>query len=513
MATMSKSKSWVAREGLREKGQFWTPQWVARPMVRYAVSRQGKIFDPAVGAGAFARALKDLLPDAPLRSRFFGCEIDPEALAQSGENDLQATDLGSVEVKDFLRTESVPSDAGIVANPPYIRHHRMSGEDKARFQELAYLSLRQKIDGRAGIHVFFLIHALALLGEGQKLSFIVPADIAEGVFATPLWTWILGRFRLDAVVRFEHKATPFPGVDTNPLVLFLRNERPGETFVQATCSEAGSADLDEWVSRGLPGIGFPSLSLRSASVQSAATRGVGRDEVSDDDSAVPLSQFATTLRGIATGANEFFFMTRARMLELKLPTSYFVRAVGRTRDVQQETLGKASLDELDEKGTPTFLLSISDRTRESLPRTLNTYLDSGEQEDLHLRSLISQRRPWFRMEVRRPPAFLFAYLGRRNARFIRNESGAVPLTGFLCVYPKYDDEEFTQSLWRVLQDTRTVSQLSKVGKSYGGGAIKVEPRALSRLPIPMEVLKEHGLDRWLDHLSPGLGAQAPLRRR
>lgn len=38
------------------------------------------------------------------------------------------------------------------------------------------------------------------------------------------------------------------------------------------------------------------------------------------------------------------------------------------------------------------------------------------------------------MEQREVPPILFAYLGRRNTRFILNEAGILPLTGFLCVY-------------------------------------------------------------------------------
>jgi hypothetical protein len=97
------------------------------------------------------------------------------------------------------------------------------------------------------------------------------------------------------------------------------------------------------------------------------------------------------------------------------------------------------------------------------------------------------------METRRVPPFLFAYLGRRKARFVRNLAGVVPLTGFLCIYPHNDDTEFIEKLWRVLQNPLTTANLSIVGKSYGSGAIKVEPRALERLPLPSSVLSDAGL--------------------
>lgn len=89
---------------------------------------------------------------------------------------------------------------------------------------------------------------------------------------------------------------------------------------------------------------------------------------------------------------------------------------------------------------------------------------------------------------------MFAYLGRRNTRFIRNRAGVVPLTCLLCIYPKFSDDNFVERLWRVLSAPDTVANLKKVGKSYGGGAIKVEPRALERLPLPEHLVIEQRLE-------------------
>lgn len=94
------------------------------------------------------------------------------------------------------------------------------------------------------------------------------------------------------------------------------------------------------------------------------------------------------------------------------------------------------------------------------------------------------------MEARRVPPFLFAYLGRRNARFIRNAAGVIPLIGFLCVYPRSLAEHEFGNLSRVLNHPATLENLRLVAKSYGGEAIKVEPRALERLCIPEIAFRE-----------------------
>jgi hypothetical protein len=221
--------------------------------------------------------------------------------------------------------------------------------------------------------------------------------------------------------------------------------------------------------------------------------GLSRPPHQGEEGGAVLGDFAKVLRGIATGDNEFFFHTRAQARDLGLPERLLVRALGRTRDLvgAPDVVDRATLDALDAAGRPTYLFAPDGRPLEAFPPSVQAWLREGERRGLPARSLLGMRRPWYKMETRVPPAFLFAYLGRRSARFVRNLAGVVPLTGFLCVQPREGVCE--EALWRVLQDPRTVANLARVGKSYGGGALKVEPRALGRLPLPRVVLREVGL--------------------
>jgi len=209
---------------------------------------------------------------------------------------------------------------------------------------------------------------------------------------------------------------------------------------------------------------------------------------------IPLSHFARVVRGIATGANEFFFLTQQQVKSLELDSRFFIRAVGRTRDCREDVLRSFKLEQLERDGRPTWLLNLDNTPKDRLPASLQAYLKSGERQKLNLRPLIQSRRPWYKMELRTPPPILFAYLGRRDCRFILNEAGVVPLTGFLCVYPWDEGREATKRLWRALNHPDTIRNLAFAGKSYGGGALKVEPRQLDGLEIPLSVLKEVSLE-------------------
>ncbi|NJM54029.1 MAG: hypothetical protein HC846_11975 [Blastocatellia bacterium] len=67
------------------------------------------------------------------------------------------------------------------------------------------------------------------------------------------------------------------------------------------------------------------------------------------------------------------------------------------------------------------------------------------------------------------------------------------MTSFLCVYPKKENKEFIENLWQVLRHPETLSNLSLIGKSYGSGAIKVEPRSLEKLPLSKKLLIKYNL--------------------
>ncbi|MDD5296319.1 MAG: N-6 DNA methylase [Rhodocyclaceae bacterium] len=490
------------REKLRQKGQFWTPDWVAEAMCAYAL-RDGSpiLFDPAVGAGAFFRAGKKVAQERHQEIALTGMEIDPKVLHEAIRHGLVANDLAGVTLGDFVFQPPERLMTAIVANPPYLRHHRISAADKEKLKLLAQGTLGKALDGRAGLHIFFLIRALSLLEEDGRLAFIMPADTCEGKSAPELWRWIGGNFCLDAVIAFAPDASPFPGVDTNPLIFFIRKSAPKERFHWALCREPRTDALLDWVRSG-----FDSqeneLGVVERELIEGLQTGLSRPPVVCDGSKYVLGDFVRVVRGIATGANDFFFLTADRAAELGIPKKYLLRAVGRTRDIPGTEVSEDTLRTLEREGRPTWLLALDGEPASRFPEAVRHYLIEGEIQGLPNRSLISQRKPWYKMEKREAPPFLFSYLGRRNSRFIRNRAGVLPLTGFLCVYPLNSDPNFVETVWTILNDPDTVANLARIGKSYGGGAVKVEPRSLEKLPIPAHVLEKVGMSAQLRLFQP-----------
>lgn len=477
-----------SREELRDLGQFWTPRWVAKAMVAYFLDgKQKELFDPAVGTGAFYSALKEV--DEKKIIKFYGTDID-QGIIDYGFSENIFDNNSKIEIRDFIINPPERVFPAIIANPPYIRHHRLSVDTKKLLQQISYKYTGSNIDGRAGIHIYFLIQSLGLLSDKGKLAFIMPADTCEGVFAKKLWDWIGTNYRIEKVITFESGATPFPNIDTNAVIFFI-SKNPKQSSLEWIRVKKESDQLLNYLLH--KNCDFSDLEIIKRDTKEALFTGLSRQPTEKSQYRYKLSDFAKVIRGIASGANDYFFITKQKAEELGIPNKYFKLALGRTRDVEGNIITATDLEKLEEKGRPTLLLSLDNQRKEDLPKSLRDYIEMGEKNNLHHKALISTRKPWYKMEKRESPKFLFAYLGRRNARFVMNQANVVPLTGFLCVYPLSDDEKYINKLWHILNNPKTISNLKLVGKSYGSGAVKVEPKSLANLPIPEEIVEQLGI--------------------
>ncbi len=470
---------------VRELGQVWTPAWVADTMAAYAMSGGAQaLFDPACGTGSLLAAGKRIAAARRVTVQIEGMDLDARVLDGFERQGLDQNDCDRMSIGDYLASPPNSLYPAIVVNPPYVRHHRIGEHRKRELQSMVLETIGRRLDARAGLQVYFLIQCLKQLAPGGRLAFLVSSDICEGVFSRPLWDWVLTHYRLDAVLRFSQDASPFPNADTNALLFFIQNAKPNPEFVWARCLGENPSALRTWAENGfeVPSDGL--LESQTRTISEAAITGLSRPPTTQI-TAFRLHDVASVIRGIATGANDFFLMTREEAAQRNIPSAFLKPCLSRVRDLDGDRITQECLDRLERKGRPTQLLDIPAIPFGELPIGVQDWIKEGESVAFHTRPLIRTRKPWYRMEQRKVPPLLFAYLGRRDCRFILNDAGVVPLSCLLCVYPKHAS---ATRLWEALNRPETIANLASVGKRYGGGAIKVEPRGLENLPIPDEIM-------------------------
>src|SRR5579859_2359711 len=219
--------AWMEREELREKGQFWTPPWLAKIMALWVAEKQpNTLFDPAVGPGTFFAAARSV----GYTGQFEGFELHETAFADGEKLRLTRNDFSRIEIGDFISSRFTRTFPAIISNPPYIRHHRLGEQRKIELRTIAERVLGFALDGRVGLHVYFLLKCLEHLSVSGRLAFLLPADVCEGISSRALWNRLCERYRLEAILTFDKSAAPFPQVDTNAMVFLLSHSAPSRHF-------------------------------------------------------------------------------------------------------------------------------------------------------------------------------------------------------------------------------------------------------------------------------------------
>jgi adenine-specific DNA-methyltransferase len=201
-------------------------------------------------------------------------------------------------------------------------------------------------------------------------------------------------------------------------------------------------------------------------------------------------------RGIATGANEFFILTREAAYRHELPQQ-FLRPILPSPRYLSEKIISANADGFPDLPRQYVLLDCGlppEQVKANYP-ALFAYFAEGRMKGLDQRYLATKRSPWYRQEQRPVPPFLCTYMGRDVAkrgpfRFFWNQSQALATNVYLLLYPRATFVEALQAdralYAEVFAQLQSIdfNHLIDGGRVYGGALHKIEPRELSRVALP-----------------------------
>ena len=506
-AELDAEKSAAERNRL---GQFATPTGLALDIAQYAVEQLPKreslhFLDPAIGTGAFYSALVRAVPKKRI-AEAVGFEIDPHY--QKPATKLWARSRLKIKAGDFTRQKPEPRFNLIICNPPYVRHHHLSNEDKARLQHKTIEASAMRLSGLAGLYCHFLGQSHTWLAPGGIGGWLIPSEFMDVNYGQAVRQYLLSKVTLLHIHRFDPADVQFADALVSSAVVWFRNETPppnhavrftfGGTLHAPTVSKSvASAELEresKW-SR------FPASDVRVT----------GTDAL--------LSDFFKVKRGLATGDNKFFILSRAEIAARHLPIEVFRPILPSARYIPDDVI------EADRNGWPVierqlFVLDSKLDQGEIQTRypTLAAYLADGIAAGMNERYLCAHRKPWYSQENRPAAPIVCTYIGRgdtksgRPFRFLLNESQATVSNVYLAMYPTPllakalgADPTLLRRVWEALNRI-TPDRLLAEGRVYGGGMHKLEPRELSNLPVPEIAAMLYSGDR----AAAGIEAQPDL---
>lgn len=470
-----------------ESGQFATPPLVAEDVMSFALSlhreRTVRFLEPSCGSGAFFWALLALSKDVEL-AEAVGVELD-ERFANTAKELWGGAGFNVVE-GDFLdRSRKLEGNFSLlVANPPYVRHHHLSGDQKVACQERVKRELDLKASGLSGLYVYFLLLSHRLLSPGAISAWLIPSEFLDTNYGRSVRQYLAERVTLNRIHRFDPEGRQFDDALVTSAVVVFTNRRPAEGHL-VEFSQGGTTVEPERVWR------YDQQSLDPTQKWGARFS----DRGSNEPKLFPrFDEFFKIRRGIATGDNGFFILPRERIESLGIKRENVTPMIPAPRYVKQEVVessdgGYPLLDDQIAVLQPSA--NSIDELRESDP-ALADYLGGVGEKTLDA-YLVKSRKVWFKVERRDPAPILLTYMGRGSAkndrpfRFILNKSQAVATNMYLMLYPVgaladalSTNQVSMERVFDVLLSI-TAEELLDGGRVYGGGLRKIEPKELAAM--------------------------------
>jgi adenine-specific DNA-methyltransferase len=447
-------------------GQYFTESRVAEFMIQWvAAGNPSSIYDPAFGLGAFYDAAKAL----GFHGDFMGAEID-QIILSFFQNKTNAFKL-SIEQTDYLSLWGRTHNA-IVCNPPYMRFQKFKGREKV-FEDFQS-NLGIKLSGYTNIASAFLVKSIHELSFGGRLAYIMPLEFLNTGYGTIVKELLIKDGGLRTIIKLDCERDVFPEVTTSiGIILFekRKSSAPTKFFVVKNLSELGQLIEKESVSP---------ISQSNLSPKEKWLMRFEKNTSININHLVPISEYGSFVRGIATGANEFFTLSKKQIGSLQLLKDEVVPCITKSAQIRGTIFKEVDFEKLVEIDTPVFLLNLNGK----LSNKANEYIAYGKSMGYDKRYLTKCRTPWYKIEKREPSPLWFGVFSREGFKVIRNYTNALNLTCYHGFRPNIFGIRFVDHLLLFFLSLAGRTILSQNMRKYGDSLNKFEPNDLNCAMCP-----------------------------
>jgi adenine-specific DNA-methyltransferase len=471
-------------ERRKTRGAFFTPEALCNYMVDWALRDPADaVLEPSCGEAAFllaaARRLDDLGASGASLS---GVELHKASAAEARRVLKPTGHAIDIAVGDFFSMTPEPRFDAVVGNPPYVRYQDFSGDARVKSREAA-LRAGVSLTNLASSWAAFTVHSALFLRPGGRLALVLPAELLSVNYAAEVRRFLMSRFASVRLVLFTERV--FPGVLEEVVLLLAEGSGPTDH-----CELIQVRDTDELVSQVAPISRWTPMtnSGKWTSAMMAPQAFSLYSQVLASSGMTTLHTWGETTLGAVTGNNKFFSVSPARAAELGLrPDRDLIElSPPGSRHLRTLTFTKVRWSQLGEEGSASYLFYPASSR---LSASARSYIAAGEAAGVDEAYKCRVRNPWWRVPLVPPADLLLTYMNADTSRLTTNAAGVHHLNSVHGLYLHDGVRRLgSNSLSIASLNTLTMLGAEIVGRAYGGGMLKIEPKEADLLPMPSPAL-------------------------
>lgn len=459
-------------EHRKKYAQFFTPLDIADLMSKWIIGNDQlqTVLEPAFGLGIFSRILLAQRADIFIK----GFEIDDLIYQKSLElykNEKKIT----IQLKDYMYADWENKYDGIICNPPYFKFHDYDNKNVINEMEE---KISYKLNGFTNLYTLFLIKSIYQLKENGRAAYIIPSEFLNSDYGKKVKKYLVDTKTLRHIIIIDFEENVFSdSLTTTSILLFAKDSK--SEIVQFH-SVKNLEDI-EWIKTMV--VRYPNAkdSLNSIKLDELKPDIKWRAYYQEQNSKnykylVPFLTYGKVMRGIATGANDYFAFNSSKAEQYGIKEKYLLPCIFKAVEVKDSIFTKKNFTQIQNRDKPVFLFNALEPNDDNIKK----YLTIGEEEEIHKKFLTSRRNPWYSLEKRPPAPIWVSVFNRTGLRFIRNEAGVSNLTTFHCIYINKFFTHKTDLIFAYLLTDISKEIFRDNRREYGNGLQKYEPNDINK---------------------------------
>ena len=475
-------------------GAFYTHHGLTDVICAWAIAgSECEILEPSFGGCGFLRSARDRLLElgaiAPDK-QIFGCDIDPDAFGHLAKLFEGPVDLTRFREGDFL-DQSYPQDwfgrfGSVIGNPPYLPYQKID-PIKRKFALEALAESGLQLDRRASLWAYFVALSTQLVATEGRMAWVLPSSFLYANYSVKLRKYISSMFTNVRAFELQERQFLLQGTEEKTVVLLAENKienspMPCETDIALSrCSGVRELEIQvqNWT-QGLP-LKVSTCGTSVLDSLSKAPHDLYKELVSDQRCHA-LGENLSIRIGLVTGDNKFFLRSDDERKAAGLSIASLKRLLPRFIFASGLDFRVEDFDEMIYGGGKGYLISWDGITEVS--EEIRNYLSTYPEEQRDSCSTFKKRKMWSQPDDGSIPDAFFPVMQHNGPRVLLNNA-RINCTN--SVHRGYFRSKKTNAEKQLiaLSSISTFSQLSAeiVGRSYGSGALKHEPREAERIQL------------------------------